>query len=234
MLLPSTCWSRLLADPAAGSVAARRAFETLAQSYSRPIVAYVRARGARSDEDAREEAQEFFLWMIESGFLGRADPSRGRFRGFLKRCLANFLHDRKREQRTVKRGGGRSPLRLEDENDQLREIPDPAARSAEELLDDLWRQELLSSAADSLEKELHALGKERTFLVFRDYFLGDEDLDYGHLAERHGISKVDVSNELTAAKKRYRAYLRQAVLETVQDAQELRAEFQWLLDEAGP
>ena len=44
----------------------------------RPIHGYVRARRRLSHEDALDATQEFFLWMMSSGFLTRADPSRGR------------------------------------------------------------------------------------------------------------------------------------------------------------
>ena len=234
---PTTRWSRLLADPAADSAAARQAFETLAGRYWRPIAAYIRARWAKTDDDARDAAQEFFLWMLDRGFLAQADPARGHFRGFLKTSLENFLYDRQRKRRTVKRGGSRRVLSLANEEgdaDAPLDLPDPAGRSPEALLDDLWRKELLAQAVDSLEAELRDRGKGVTFEVFRDYFLADDDLDYATVAKRYRISPVDVSNHLSYAKKRFRAHLRSAVLETVQNDDDLRAELAWLFEEANP
>lgn len=224
---PTTRWSQLLSDRARDRAAAQQAFETLARRYWRPIVAYVQARGIRSEEEALDATQEFFLWMLETGFLERADPERGRFRGFVKRSLANFLHDLERKRRTVKRGGQRTFLPLDEEERPL-DLPDPAARQPEDALDDLWRQELLSQAARALEDELRGRGKDRAFEVFRDYFLSDEELDYGQVAARHGIDKVDVSNALSWVKRRYRAHLRAAVLDTVGNDAELLAELDWL------
>lgn len=234
---PTTRWSRLLADPAADSAAARQAFETLARRYWRPIAAYIRTRWAKSDEDARDAAQEFFLWMLDRGFLAHADPARGRFRGFLKTSLGNFLHDLERKRRTVKRGGNRRVLSLANDQgnaDAPLDLPDPAGRSPQALLDDLWRKELLAQAVDSLEAELRDRGKGVTFEVFRDYFLADSDPDYATVAKRYRITTVDVSNHLSYAKKRYRAHLRLAVLETVQNDDDLRAELAWLFEEANP
>jgi RNA polymerase sigma-70 factor (ECF subfamily) len=228
---PTTRWSSLLADPAAGSTAGREAFETLARRYWRPIVAYVRAKSAKTDEDARDAAQEFFLWMIESGFLAKADPARGSFRGFVKRSLSNFLHDLERHRRTEKRGGGKIVLPL-DADRAVPHLPDPG-KTPEELLDDLWREELLARATDALEAELQEKNKDVVFAVFRDYFLSDEEVDYATVAERHGLTKVDVSNHLSLAKNRYRAHLRTAVLETVRSDEELRAELAWLFDGGG-
>ena len=130
---------------------------------------------------AREETQAFFVWMLERGFLERADPARGRFRGFIKKSLANFLHDRERGRRTVKRGGTHEVLAL-PEGDEAGALPDPAGRPPEAVLDELWRRELLAHAADALERELREQGKARVFAVFHDYFLGEEDLDYAAVA----------------------------------------------------
>ncbi len=99
------------------------------------------------------------------------------------------------------------------------------------LLDDLWRKQLLADATDGLERELRERGKGVTFDVFRDYLLGDSDLDSATVAERHGVSKTDVSNALAYAKKRFRAHLRTVVVDTVQNDDELRAELAWLFEE---
>ena len=96
------------------------------------------------------------------------------------------------------------------------------------------RRELTNPAVDSLEVELRDRGKGVAFEVFRDYFLTEDDLDYATVAKRYRITTVDVSNHLSYAKKRYRAHLRLAVLETVQNDADLRAELAWLFEEANP
>ncbi len=229
---PSTHWTRLIGGAGSDPDADRAAFELLARRYFRPIAAYVRARGARDEDEAREATQEFFLWMLEGDFLARLDPSRGRFRGFVKRCLVNFLHDRRRSTGGIRRGGGQRFVALD--GDEPLELPDPGERTPEQLLDDMWRRELLARAADETERELVAAGRGVVFAVFRDYFLGNEELDYAAVAQRHGISKTDVSNHLARAKQRYRAHLRSAVLETVGGDEDLRAELAWLFEEHAP
>lgn len=230
---PTTRWT-LLAGRDAGSEASRAAFEELARRYWRPIAAYVRARWERTDDGAREATQDFFLWMLERGFLDRADPGRGSFRGFVKRSLAHFLQDRARRSAALKRGGGARPASLTgvgDGGEPADEPADPGQPGPEAALDAAWRSELLAQAADALEAELAARGRPAVFAVFRDYYLEDEELDYAALAERHGISTVDVSNHLMHAKRRYRALLRSTVLETVGSDEELRAELAWLFAE---
>ena len=86
---PSTRWSRILGTGSRSNTTPD--VEALALAYWRPVYGFVRARWARTDEEALDSTQDFFLWMLEGGFLERADPSRGRFRGFLKASLSNFF-----------------------------------------------------------------------------------------------------------------------------------------------
>ena len=228
---PSTCWSRILGKGSQSGTLPD--VESLAQAYWRPVYGYVRSRFSKSDDEAVDCTQDFFLWMIERGFLDRADPERGRFRGFLKVSLRNFLSDRERKAKALRRGGDRRHLRLDFGDDGLPALePDAKTQTPDEVLDDLWRSTLVERATQTLEQELRALGKATYFEVFRDYFLStEEDLDYQAVAARYQISTVQVSNHLAHAKKRYRHLLRAAVMETVTNPEELEAELRWLFGE---
>jgi len=215
--------------PGAETAARRRQWESLAAAYWKPVYAYLRARFIRTDEDALDCAQAFFLHLFESDFLERADPARGRFRGYVKVSLANFVHDLERRRHALKRGGGRSFVSLASD-EGAPELPDVDGKSPEDALDDAWRGELLETATRALEEELAAQGRALTFTVFREYFLADEDLDYAAVAARHGIQPSDVSNHLQAAKRRFRAVLRATVADTVGDEAELSAELAWLFE----
>ncbi len=204
--------------------------ENLARLYWKPILAYVRAKGW-DPSDALDATQDFFVWMIEKKFLVRLDPDRGSFRGFIKKSLVRFLEDLSRKRRTLKRGGSRNFIPLTEGEAENLDIPDPAGLSPDLVLDQLWRKELLAQGMDRLEEELQKKKKETLFHVFYDYYLGEEDLDYNALAVRYTITTTDVSNYLIYVKKRYRAHLQSAVLETVQSNDELRAELAWLFEE---
>lgn len=228
---PSTRWSRILGTGSKSGTLPD--VESLAKAYWRPVYGYVRSRFAKTEEEAVDCTQDFFLWMIERGFLGRADPARGRFRGFLKVSLRNFLSDRDRKARAQRRGGDRLHLRLDFASDDLPALePDAKSQTPDEILDDLWRSTLVERATETLEQELQALGKQTYFAVFRDYFLSSEEgLDYEGVANRYEISTVQVSNYLAHAKKRYRHLLRAAVMETVSNPEELEEELRWLFGE---
>src|SRR5262245_12942315 len=128
---PSTCWSRFLVGAARKDAGATRpAAETLARDYWKPIYAYVRAKAARSNEDAKDLTQDFFVWMMETDFLSRADPARGRFRAFVQVALKHYLANRERDARREKRGGDQKLLTLGEIVDWG--VPDPAGRPPEE------------------------------------------------------------------------------------------------------
>lgn len=230
---PQTRWSLLLEETRDPEQQKER-WESLASTYWKPVYGYVRTRWARTSEDALDATQEFFLWMLESGFVKRADPNRGAFRGFLKSSLANFLIDLERKHKALKRGGARTFLPIQgDEDSVLPDLADSARLAPEQVLDDLWRAEILERAVAALASELANSGKATYFAVFRDYFLDDEKLDYQTVATRHGITTVDVSNYLAHAKRRYRVQLERAVLETVGNRSELEEELNWLLEGRG-
>src|SRR5207248_5563508 len=51
-------------------------------------------------------SQDFFARALEKGLLAEADPTRGRFRSFLRTVCAHFLANRHDWERARKRGGG--------------------------------------------------------------------------------------------------------------------------------
>ncbi|HKE02353.1 MAG TPA: sigma-70 family RNA polymerase sigma factor [Planctomycetota bacterium] len=223
---PTTHWSRLRA----GGDAEREALDALARAYWWPIHAYLRAALRRSPDDAGDLAQDFFLWVAESGFLAKADPERGRFRAFLKTALRNYVSDADRRERAAKRGGAARHVPLAPDEREPPEIEDRASRTPDEALDAAWRAETIRRAIDRTRRELEGSGRELTFAVFRDYFLDPaREVDYGAVAERHGITTVDVSNHLQRAKRLYREQLRAVVMEGVGSAEDLEEELAWLL-----
>lgn len=220
---PSTRWSRILAPHG------ERDLDALARAYQRPIQAYLAARVRCRIDDAEDLAQEAFAWLLQSRLLDKADPARGRFRGFLKQSLANFATEQWRRERAQKRGGCVNLQSLGADGDLL----DANARTPEQALDDAWRRELLTTAQTQLQRELEDSGRGGQWAVFRDWFLADGDEpDHQTLAQRHGITRTDVSNWLDRSKKRYRAILRERVADTVRDEHELEDELRWLFGTA--
>lgn len=85
----STCWSVIVRAQGEGQDA-RQALGELIKRYENTVVAMFRAQRAPrgSEEDLK---QEFFKRMIERGDVRSLDPSRGRFRGWLRVAVKHFL-----------------------------------------------------------------------------------------------------------------------------------------------
>lgn len=234
---PSTCWSRFLDTFPEEKGRANSTMEELSSAYWKPVYAFIRTRWSKTNEDAKDLTQDFFVWMMESNFPARADRERGRFRAFVKVALEHYLCNEERRRRRQKRGGDRKFVPLDAGSDELQtlEISDRSERSPEENLDDAWRRELLARAAGLLEQRLEAEDKRVYWEVFRDFFLWESgEIDYREVAGRHGINTVDVSNYLMYSKRRFRTILADLVAETVRGEEELREEMRALFGDGGP
>ena len=110
----TTQWSQVLAARDGSDTEARRAFESLCQTYWQPLYAYIRRQGYDPDK-ARDLTQGFFAELLDKDFLADVDPDKGRFRSFLLASLRHYLtHERDRD-RALKRGGSTTVLSLDVE-----------------------------------------------------------------------------------------------------------------------
>lgn len=130
--------------------------------------------GTLRDPDVAAELDQEFALRFLRGDLHRADPSRGRFRDFLKRAVRNLMIDHHRRQ-------ARRPRSL-DAN-----IPEPAAPDQEpadfdQVFLESWRKELLAQAWAGLARY-----QERTSKPYHDVLqvrVRHPDLRSPELAER--------------------------------------------------
>jgi RNA polymerase sigma-70 factor (ECF subfamily) len=99
----------------------------------------------RDPEAAAELDQEFALRFVRGDFQ-RADPSRGRFRDFVKQALRNLMIDYERRRK----------VRPQPFGDDLPELADPESAAHEADFDrrflGSWRSELMSRAWEALAK----------------------------------------------------------------------------------
>ena len=89
------------------------ALAQLCQTYWAPLYHFVRSRGY-AVHDAQDLTQSFFAYLIEKKIYARADRQKGKFRSFLLASLKNFLADAYDREQTLKRGGGRDFLPLNE------------------------------------------------------------------------------------------------------------------------
>ena len=132
------------------------------QFYDRyaPVIAdYARRKGADAQR-ADEIVQQVICGFFEASPRFVYDPSRGRFRGYLKACVVRALSRvdalaRRRESVPV------------DEVD----VADTRHDDDDELWERLWRQQLLRRAVEIVRGQYEQKGKLETFLAFEQNVL---------------------------------------------------------------
>ena len=122
---PTTQWSRVLRAGDARDREGRDALEQLCRDYWYPLYAFARRRGL-DREEAGDLVQGFLADLIERGDLTKADPSRGRFRSFLRTACSHFLSHAREHDRALKRGGGRAPVSIDLRDAEGRYLNEPA------------------------------------------------------------------------------------------------------------
>ena len=160
---PTTHWSRVVTAASRDASEAREALSSLCQAYWYPIYAYIRHRG-HTPEQAQDLTQDFFAYILEHDLIAMADPTRGRFRAFLRTVCARQLAAHRERQNAAKRGGGRSlalhrPLR--------RRAPvraEPAHElTPERIFDRTWALTLLCRVVERLRREYDDAGRSDQF-----------------------------------------------------------------------
>jgi RNA polymerase sigma factor (sigma-70 family) len=234
----ATQWSVIVAagKTQAEPEAARAALAQLCQTYWPPLYTYVRSRG-RSVHDAQDLTQGFFAHLIEHKLHLRADRQLGKFRSFLLASLKNFLsHEREREQ-TLKRGGGREFLPLDEgraeQAESLFQTHCSSGKGAPEdrLFESTWAETLVETALARLEAAYKAEGKENLFEKFRPFLaVGADPLPaYSELATGMAVTESTIRSHVTRLRARYREMLRAEVRRTVETESEVDEELRELL-----
>jgi len=217
----TTLWTEVHRASDSDPVRRRAALESLAQTYWPPLYALARRRGLRA-EDAQDAVQEFFARLIEKDGFASADPSRGRFRTWLRAAFGYFLSDERDRGLALKRGGGRTLIALDVRDGEAGLVLEPASRlTPDRQFDRDWARLVIRRALESLKRELRA--DQYDLLVAT---MGAEDLSMKDLAVRFGLGEQDVKNRLFRARRRLRELMLSEVrghLENPADAgQELR------------
>jgi len=230
---PATRLSVLGALRSGDPQAIARSLHRLAEAYHRPAYKYLRVRWRRTPEDAEDLVQDFFAAAFERGWLERYEPTRARFRTFLRVCLDRQVQDHDKAQKRQKRGGGATALSLDFEGLEGELSADgPIATEDPDLYFEAeFKRGLFAAAVDGLRAECEAAGKRRHYEVFSRYELREDDqpVSYASVAEELGISVHDVTNSLSFARRAFRRIVLEVLRELTSDEDDFRAEARGLL-----
>ncbi len=217
----------------------RAAFERVASAYLAPIYAYLRLRHGKSREDSEDLLQNVFATLFERDSLATFDPTKARFRTFLRVCVDRLVLNANAADRAEKRGGGGIRIDIADLESRLgeraieRASREPIADAAEGEVFFLreWRRALFTSAIGEVREDCERRGRTMRFSLFRrlDIEASDPRPSYAELAKEHGVDVTTVTNELAAARREFRRAILDRLREQTTDESEFREELDALL-----
>ena len=183
--------------------------EALARVYWKPVYAYVRLAWAKSNEDAKDLTQAFFLWLFEEKAVDGYDSARGGFRPYLKVLLRRFVGHQERALNALRRGGSARRLAFDGA------LPVLASRESdpEAAFERVCLEEALNGALETVRRRLTAAGREGDYRVYEAYVLAPEQdrPTYAELARRSNRTEKEVDRILAAVRVDVRQAAREAL-----------------------
>ncbi|HEX3746207.1 MAG TPA: sigma-70 family RNA polymerase sigma factor [Bryobacteraceae bacterium] len=197
---PTTRHSLIVSAASAGTMA-REALDDVVAVYWKPAYKHVRIQWRRSNEEAKDLVQGFFTALIEQQILAGFDPSKARFRTYLKGCLDHFVMKQDERANRLKRGGG--AIAICDFEAAEREIA--GTPSVEDVFLREWQRQMFALALEDLRAYCETIGKTLQYAIFAAYDLAEaERPSYAELAAQHGVPVTNVTNYLAWARRELR------------------------------
>ena len=225
---PSTRLSVILAARQDDPEVRRAAFDTLVTVYWRPVYTRLRLKWRAQAADAEDLTQEFFARAMDRGFFDAFDPTRGRFRTFLRLCLDRFAANTLRDEQRLKRGGGVKVVPLDValvERELAQSDADGREADPDAWFDREWVRALFADAVQELRAQCSGTAREIRFQVFErhDLHAGDESgrPSYRELAATLGLPVTQITNHLAWSRRE----LRRLILERLRVVSGSDAEF---------
>jgi RNA polymerase sigma factor (sigma-70 family) len=225
----TTLWSVVLAAGKQSNANSQEALARLCQTYWYPIYVYVRRQGHNADE-AQDLTQDFFAKLLSKNYLQNIKPERGKFRSYLLSALKHFLADEWDRARAQKRGGGQKLLRLDVEGAEDRYKLEPShSVSPEKIFDKRWALTLLEQVLKRLSEEYKRNERAELFERLKVYLVQKKDTGtYGDVAKELDMTENAVKVAVHRLRQRYRALLKEEILQTVSEPEDVDEEIRYL------
>ncbi|HEY4122366.1 MAG TPA: hypothetical protein VGM56_31075 [Byssovorax sp.] len=226
---PITSHSAVLAIRSDDPAERARSADILALAYWKPVYKYVRLKWRKTSDDAQDLTQAFFAKAFEKGYFDAYDPTKARFRTFVRTCLDRFVANDDKAGKRLKRGGDVRILSLDFEqaDGELARTDPPAPDGLDTFFDQEWVRSLFAMAVEAMRDECDKRGKQKHFKVFELYDLDDgvsPKRSYASLAQDLSISVTDVTNYLSFARREFRRTVLEKLREITASDEEFRME----------
>lgn len=206
----------------------------LCEDYWPPIYRFVRFRGY-SKHDAQDLTQGFFVFLLEKEAYKLPEPGSGQFRTFLLFLLKRYLKATDRYRHRQKRGGGSSPLLLDEARLEALEASGEevfligAPLDEQRAFDCDWAAALVERAMAALQLAYSTGPRARVFDLLRPFLSGGIDLPtHEEVAAQLAVPMETLRSHLFRLRSTYRALLRAEVARTVPNEAEVESELRYL------
>lgn len=210
------------------------ALSDLCENYYEPILAYLRragyGRGGAGDE-ARDLAHGFFASLLEGGGIAGLERGETRFRSYLLGALKHYLAHEKRRRQTLKRGGGKAIVSLDETGAT---DPEDGGLPPDGWFDQQWAVALIERAMDALEVQCEADGNATEFRNLTPWLTGEaEHGDQAVLAEKAGIPRSTLKSTIHRLRRRFRKAVVAEVERTLAEGGDIEEEMSALFAALG-
>lgn len=204
---PDTRHSVLEALRAGDPESRRDAADLLVRAYRAPVLASLVWKWQLEPSDAEDLVQDFFATALEKQWLDRFDPSRAKFRTFLRMASHRFAANARQSAARLKRGGALAAqsIDLHDLAGSDGDVESDAQFRLE------WIRSVLELARAALRDEAIADDRQVHLALFEAYDLGDlpesDRRSYAQLGQQYALSDSQVINHLAWARRRFRSHV---------------------------
>ena len=223
---PVTAWS--MVQQAQGEVPSESlaGWERLARAYWQPLYAFLRQYA--DHHAASDDIQGFFAHVLSRDFLRGIQPGHGHFRSFLLTSLQHWRTDQHRAATALKRGGGQTPISLEELAAAGKQPTDPGA-TPEESFDRRWARAAYDNALAALRARLTARGREPIFHQLSGHLTGQGTAKYQEIATALGMTEGAVKQAALDLRREFGTTLREEIRRTVNDESLIDGEVRYLI-----
>ena len=220
---PLTRWTLILSAKDGEAAASCEAMESLVKAYWQPIYAWIRGRG-RSHEEAQDDTQGFFAYLLDRRFFDNLQPEGGRFRNFLLVCLRRWMKDESNLALNLKRRA-----EVEWPPFHEKEVPEffSTAASPEEAFDRTWVAALVARTMAALEQRWE--NRAELFAALRLTVESPGDAEkYAPIGARLGLTENAVAKAACDLRRQFAEQIRREVRDTVATDEDVMEELRYL------